>query len=195
MMESLQFELPRNGVHRYEISNYAKSGREARHNLAYWNGDDYMGLGAGAHSFLGFTPPHGAIHGKRWSNFALPKKYMEDAVATGSAESWSESLDRNDSMFEYFFLGLRKTSGVSLYLFLSRFGVTIQTQYPELITILESEGLVSLSEDHLALTERGLLLADSVIENFAANYHEAKTALHRVSGLPSQPAMFHRGGA
>ncbi len=163
MMKRITNELLGCGLVRYEISNYAQPGKEARHNLAYWNGADYIGLGAGAHSF---SREIGSF-GKRWSNYALPQKYIEEASAHGQAESWSELLSPKGAVFEYFFLGLRKIKGVSLAAFKQRFGFDAGQAYTALFQVLQSESLISLADEHVALTERGLLLADSVIENFA----------------------------
>jgi len=167
MMEELQFKLPASGYMQYEISNFAKVGREARHNLAYWDGDDYLGLGAGAHSLVKAQPNFGPIYGRRWSNFALPNKYMTDAVANGIAESWNDTLKKEDAIFEFFFLGLRKLSGVSLAEFEQRFGVRAEEIYEPVLEMLKEQNLVEQSQGKLALTSQGIMLADSVIEQFA----------------------------
>ena len=78
MMEFAIENLPDAGFNRYEISNYAKPGFEARHNIAYWEGSDYLGLGAGAHSFNAKLGWEEKYWGKRWSNYALPKQYMNE---------------------------------------------------------------------------------------------------------------------
>ncbi len=163
MFELVNRILPENGFYRYEISNFSLPGKEARHNMAYWNGDDYLGLGAGAHSFCR------GVDGMRWANYALPQKYIEAASTSGKAEAWSEKLTKRDSMFEFFFLGLRKSSGVKLTEFKARFGTTIDDAYPALIEVLLEQDLLRKDNDSLLLSERGLLLADSVIENFASN--------------------------
>ena len=168
MMRRLASELAGCGMRQYEISNFAKPGREARHNLAYWNGDDYLGLGAGAHSFNALLGDGRSSFGRRWSNFAAPQKYIEDTAVQGSAESWSETLDERSAVFEYFFLGLRTIAGVSLAVFEQKFRRSIKEVYPVLIDVLISEKLVSVQDGMLSLSGRGLLLADSVIENFSS---------------------------
>lgn len=163
MMDVLTAVLPEYGLKRYEISNYSWPGFEARHNLAYWNGDDYIGIGAGAHSFC-----RSGGSGVRWSNYALPKKYSETACGQGSAESWRESLTAESAIFECFFLGLRKISGVSFEQFETRFGISIEELYPGLVDSLVEQELAESSDDTLALTNRGLMLTDSVLEYFSA---------------------------
>lgn len=166
MMGALHSTLCEAGFRRYEISNYARPGREARHNLSYWNGQDYLGLGAGAHSFVSAEREEADAFGQRWANFAEPVKYMREAAAHGHALSWKDVLDRKAAMFEYFFLGLRKTEGVSLRMFQERFGLSVEEAYPAVIEILREQKHATLSEDRFSLTERGLMLADSVFEFF-----------------------------
>lgn len=168
MMNIIIDDLAAAGLHRYEVSNFAKDGFEARHNLAYWNGDDYLGIGAGAHSLLTQEPTAAApLYGRRWSNYALPNKYMESTTTIGVAESWSEELDKKAALFEFFFLGLRKTAGVSTDRFLNLFKAPVEVVYGELIDILIHEKLLERHGSFLKLTRKGLELSDSVIENFA----------------------------
>lgn len=164
MMEEINTALPARGFARYEISNFAKPGKQARHNLAYWNGDDYLGLGAGAHSF---NASLGTPGGTRWSNFAQPNKYMDEAVTRGYAEGWRDTLTAKDAIFEFFFLGLRKIEGVSASAFAARFGQSIEATFPGLCAVLLEGKLIKENGDYIALSERGLMLADSVIENFS----------------------------
>lgn len=165
MMEEVNEALPREGLHRYEVSNFAHIGKEARHNIAYWDGTDYLGLGAGAHSFNAVAGGEEKF-GLRWSNFALPNKYITEATSHGKAEGWTDALGFQEALFEYFFLGLRKTAGINLRAFEHRFGTTVAALYPALLQVLVEERLIKLEPDRLALTSRGLMLADSVIENF-----------------------------
>lgn len=165
MMEEVNNKLPQAGLQRYEVSNFALPGKEARHNMAYWNGTDYLGLGAGAHSFCAAN--NGEHHGRRWSNYALPSKYIVEAVGHGVAEGWNDTLALNDAVFEAIFLGLRTTAGVDLDLFKKRFGVSVHTLYPNLLRVLATERLLKVEPQRIALTSRGFMLADSVIENFA----------------------------
>ena len=166
MMKTVESILAVHGLERYEISNYAKPHRAARHNLAYWNRCDYLGLGAGAHSFSKWVGTTG--FGERWSNYALPGKYMQQAASKGQAESWRETLSAAGAIFEFFFLGLRKKIGVSLTEFEEIFQVTVEKVFPALLEVLITEGLLLREGGRLALTDRGLLVADSVFENFAA---------------------------
>jgi oxygen-independent coproporphyrinogen-3 oxidase len=168
MMEMLCSRLEVSGLSRYEISNFSLPGREARHNMGYWNGDDYLGIGAGAHSFSVNGSSSLKKRGpSRWSNYALPNKYMSQVTSKGHAESWSDRLKKEDRYFEFFFLGLRKVDGVALEDFQNRFGKSIYDIYPMLMKILSQQGFLQTKEGRISLTEKGLLFADTVIENFA----------------------------
>jgi oxygen-independent coproporphyrinogen-3 oxidase len=93
------------GLRHYEVSNYAREGEEARHNLGYWRGDEYLGLGCGAYGFV----MEGRGVGARYRNEVVPEKYVKDA-----AESSREPLDATTLMRERIMLGLRMVGGVDL---------------------------------------------------------------------------------
>jgi oxygen-independent coproporphyrinogen-3 oxidase len=190
LMELLNKELPRRGYYRYEVSNFAKLGREARHNLAYWDSQEYLGIGAGAHSYL--LPDHQSKLPRRWSNFALPIKYMKEATSTGQAEAWRDSLNLADAIFDYLFLGLRKIAGFSLTEFGERFGFDFRSLYENQLELHVEHKLLSLTHDRIALTEQGLMVADSVIEEFSAP--NLKQARAFVSAGPIQTISTGRVG-
>jgi len=167
MLQRATTLLPELGYARYEISNYARPGFEARHNLAYWRRHDYLGLGAGAHSFVRSRDVGTDEYGRRWSNFAPPQRYMAAARDTGLAESWSDTVDLRGGMFEFFFLGLRTITGVSLSEFISVFGIPAHHVYGDQFRVLTGHGLLQVGPDVVRLTPAGLMVADSVIENFA----------------------------
>jgi putative oxygen-independent coproporphyrinogen III oxidase len=93
------------GLRHYEVSNYAREGQEARHNLGYWRGDEYLGLGCGAYGFV----MEGRGVGARYRNEVVPEKYVKDA-----AETSREPLDAGTLMRERIMLGLRMVGGVDL---------------------------------------------------------------------------------
>lgn len=164
MMDCCKALLEVNQYLHYEISNYCKSGYHARHNSIYWDGHDYLGLGAGAHSFLRASDQN--RYGRRWSNFALPNKYIKEGIAHGKAESWSDELSLQEGMFEFFYLGLRKLCGVNFSDFKRRFAVDAQEACRDIVEMLAEQGLLSVEGDNIRLTTQGLKLADSVIEHF-----------------------------
>jgi oxygen-independent coproporphyrinogen-3 oxidase len=165
MLELIPSFLAPHGLLRYEISNYARPGAESVHNSAYWIGDDYLGIGAGAHSYVATRNGDRVELGDRWSTFALPESYMT-AAKKGAAISWNERVGLQALQFEFFYVGLRLMRGVSSSDFARRFGVPIDVPYGETIRELVQEGLLVSSDDTLHLTTRGIAIADSVFEQF-----------------------------
>jgi putative oxygen-independent coproporphyrinogen III oxidase len=96
--------LGERGLRHYEISNYARPGQEARHNLGYWRGDEYLGLGCAAYGFV-LT---GAEDGVRYRNDPSPERYVKGAPST------EEPIDAATRLRERVMLGLRVTDGIDL---------------------------------------------------------------------------------
>ena len=144
------------GYRQYEISNFARPGHQARHNLAYWTWRDYLGVGAGAHGFARLAPtlaptlaPSVArqreaggeqpAFGSRYANLRLPEEYM-----TARAGGWianTELLDRDMAMAEFVMLGLRLTRGLCEQTFADLFGQDFAEATPPLAG-LAAGGLV-----------------------------------------------------
>ena len=106
------------GYERYEISNYAKPGRACRHNIGYWTGLPYLGLGLGASSYM---------DGCRFAVNSDMKQYLEEKPGMFTDV---EKLTKKDMEEEFFYVGLRMTAGVSLPEFERRFGVSAKDVYP-----------------------------------------------------------------
>lgn len=167
--------LSRAGFHNYEISNWAQPGRESRHNVTYWRNAPYLGVGPGAHSFLG---------GYRFANVKSPVAYMTRVRAWEALPGGIEALlregpgpvadvdpiDRRTEMADSVILGLRLTEGVSEEDFLARFGMGLQDVYGEVIAQNVSLGLLRLDGSGatgvVRLTERGRLLANEAFVRF-----------------------------
>jgi oxygen-independent coproporphyrinogen-3 oxidase len=163
MAEVIEDRLAREGLERYEISNYARAGRHSRHNVNYWQLGDYLGIGAGAHSYKG-TGNNGAW-GRRWHNEKNPGRYMEMVERQRRAVVGEEESNLQKAAGEFMFLGLRMTSGISLDEFSCRFGKGPMEFYPRIGDCL-AEGLMEETSDRLRLTRRGLLVANSIFVNF-----------------------------
>lgn len=165
--------LAQSGYGRYEISNYSKPGSECRHNIGYWTGEDYLGLGLGASSYLG---------GIRFRNIDSLDEYLNRfSVRDNPGEIIDARLIEKmgykdvepntleDKMKEFMFLGLRMTCGVSANEFYSRFKAEIQDVFGAEIDKNIKEGLLirqGTSGDRIALTQRGLDLANVVMADF-----------------------------
>lgn len=142
------------GFERYEISNYAKPDRECRHNIGYWTGVPYLGLGLGAASY---------IEGIRFSNTRNLKEYL--AGKPGDDRD-RQVLTKKEMEEEFFFLGLRLAAGVSLKEFERRFGLTAEEVYPGLMERMVKEGAAVLERDRFFLTEYGFDVSNYVMAQF-----------------------------
>jgi oxygen-independent coproporphyrinogen III oxidase len=151
------------GLGRYEISNYARYGAHARHNVNYWRSGDYLGLGAGAHSYKSLDGR--PVFSRRWSNEKNPGRYMQLIGDNGYATVDREEIDWTKAAAEFMFMGLRMTEGVSAQVFASRFGSAPRSLYPQLANWLEGE-LMEDKNGYLRLTHKGLLLANSIFVEF-----------------------------
>jgi oxygen-independent coproporphyrinogen-3 oxidase len=161
MFAAVREELPRRGYGMYEISNYARPGRECRHNLTYWHNETYLGIGAGAHNFA-----REGGGGRRWWNERNPARYIALATETGVAETGSESVEPRTAMGEYVFLNLRLRDGFALEDFKSRFGAGFDQIFASRTARLFEGELLENREGRIRLTDRGLELADSVFAEF-----------------------------
>jgi len=148
------------GYRHYEISSFARPGFSSHHNANYWNGGNYLGLGAGAHSFA--REPG---WGRRWSNEKNPKTYMKKALASGNTQSFAETLTRAQALGEFAFLNLRQLDGFAPATFAERFAVSLAVEFPHVIDLL-AEGLLVEEAGRIKLTPQGLLIADTVFASF-----------------------------
>ena len=166
MLSMIPHVLAEHGFSRYEISNYARGAAwESRHNKAYWIGDDYLGIGAGAHSYAAQYQGGVRLAAERWSSYALPATYIEHA-RKGTPVSWREMLDSAALHFEFFYLGLRRAVGVSREDFQRLFACPIPVRIEETLVELVREGYLE-DDGTIRLTERGIALSDSVFERLA----------------------------
>ncbi len=163
MAELIEQRLSDAGLERYEISNYARPGFYSRHNVNYWQSGDYLGIGAGAHSYQSVYSD--GIYGQRWWNEKTPARYMKIIKETGQAVTDAEQSNLTRAAGEYMFSGLRLTAGVSLKAFAARFGKSMLELYPA-ISSWVSEGLMEIQGEHLRLSRRGLLVANSIFIHF-----------------------------
>ncbi len=163
MAEMVEKTLSREGLERYEISNYARVGFHSRHNVNYWQGGDYLGIGAGAHSYK--RGQNNGSWGYRWHNERDPGRYMKRVQHDGKAVVGEEKTDLQKAAGEFMFLGLRMTQGISVNEFSRRFEKNPLEFYPQVSDWIE-ERLMEEKEQQLRLTPRGLLVANSIFVNF-----------------------------
>lgn len=137
------------GYRHYEISNFARGGRESKHNCKYWQLDEYLGLGLAAHSDFG---------GKRLENTRDMERYLGGEWL--QAESGISNSERE---FEFLMLGLRTADGISKSVFLARFGVEFDEKYGEKVEKFKKMGYFCEKGDALALTERGFEVSNAIL--------------------------------
>ena len=147
------------GYSQYEISNFSKPGMESQHNINYWNNGEYLGVGAGASSYL---------NGERSKNINLPSIYIREIETKASAVDTRERLEPLQAMGETLMLGLRLLKGVSIDVFENRFQVSFQKVYGKAVESLLNQELITFNQNRIALSRKGLFLADSVILKFMA---------------------------
>lgn len=157
MYEYLMEEMEQHGFHQYEISNFALPGYESRHNLTYWNNEEYYGIGAGAHSYTGDI---------RRANAGPLKKYMQLIEETGFPYLNEHQVTQAEKMEEELFLGLRKSSGVSKKRFADKFGMPISNVFGLQIQEQAEKGLLKDGQDFISLTHQGKLLGNEVFQAF-----------------------------
>lgn len=151
--------LEESGYIHYEISNFAKPNYQAKHNLNCWNQKEYIGFGAGAHSY---------INGVRYSNISSIKKYLlNDQNRTWEKNrELHEKQNQEAKQKEYMLLGLRKIEGVSVQEFKSKFVANPIYLYHTELEKLSEEKLLEIDGDTIKLTNKGLDLANLVWEEF-----------------------------
>lgn len=142
------------GLDHYEISNYARAGAESRHNLVYWRGEEYFGIGLGAGSYE---------HGTRRTNTRLLSGYLGEWGSAHHPPHEAETLEPEAKARERAILGLRLRAGLDRAAFAQASGFTLEQLYREgELESLARRGVLDLAADRVRLTPRGLELADEV---------------------------------
>ena len=149
--------LAEHGYEQYEISNFAKKGRQSRHNRIYWQAEEYLGMGLGSHSYM---------NGERFHNIYDLQEYIR---ADGDVSLLKEDIERiteEDALAEFMFLGLRLAEGVSFAGFEERFGQGMKNIYGSQIEELVKDGLLEEDGIGIRLTKRGVDISNYVFEKF-----------------------------
>ncbi|MDP8212426.1 MAG: radical SAM family heme chaperone HemW [Candidatus Zapsychrus exili] len=141
------------GYRHYEVSNFAKKGCESKHNINYWQGGEYIGLGVGAHSH---------IKGLRFWNVSRLRNYIELINKDGDAKENVEKLNKYERFKETLLFSLRMIDGVDIKLLNKRFNVNLKDRDINQIKMLEKEGLLEFNGNKLKTTRKGLLVLDEI---------------------------------
>ncbi|MFC2007055.1 radical SAM family heme chaperone HemW [Chloroflexota bacterium] len=146
------------GYNHYEISNWAITGRECRHNLAYWRNQPYLGVGVAAHSCL---------EGHRLANTKSLDKYLADfAGEPSSAPELDEEISLELELAETVILGLRLCEGIGINDIRRSFGINILVHYRQQVEEMVEAGLLEQTDGYIRLTRRGRLLSNEVFWRF-----------------------------
>jgi len=161
--------LIKSGYEHYEISNFATKGKKCVHNQIYWQNEEYLGIGAGAYSY---------IDGERRWNIKSPVEYIKKVMLPPHSPPYKggdegrddvegrEKLKDRKAMGETVMMGLRMLEGINLQNFKKRFGVEIQSTFSDVISRLLSNNLIIFDNGNLKLTHKGLLFYNDVSIEF-----------------------------
>lgn len=144
------------GYSQYEISNFAKPGKESRHNSMYWLNRSYYGLGAGAHGYM---------HGNRHVNIKGVQAYI-DATQQGRPLLEEYAISEQEAIEDFMMVGLRLLSGVKRADFRRQFGLELEAVFGSHLNKLLDQKLLADTEDGYRLTEQGVLLGNEVFGEF-----------------------------
>jgi oxygen-independent coproporphyrinogen-3 oxidase len=157
MYEWSMDRLENSGYRQYEISNAARPGCESRHNLKYWQDEEWLGFGCGAHS---------TRDGTRWRNVSGTGEYVTRIEAGESPVAERRVMSREEQLQEALFTGLRLTEGVDVGRLGARYDTDIHARYGSALQPSLEAGLVVWDESRLRLTRRGMLLANEILSIF-----------------------------
>jgi oxygen-independent coproporphyrinogen-3 oxidase len=163
MQDACQSALAEAGYGQYEVSAYARPGRQCAHNRNYWQFGDYLGIGAGAHAKI--TDVSGAIH-RVWK-LKHPKAYL-DAAASAARIGGAQRIESTQLPFEFMLNALRLNEGFALTLFEQRTGLS-RSDIADVLARAERRGWLQFDDDHVLPTELGRRFLNDVIELFLSD--------------------------
>ena len=139
------------GYDHYEISNYARDGHYCRHNMKYWQEEEYIGIGVAAHSYY---------CGRRFGNTNDISAYL---MGDRAKYDHGEVVSPEDEAYEFVMLGLRLGVGISLSEYYHRFGIQFLDGREAVVKSLASAGYLKIADDRLFLTERGFYVSNLIL--------------------------------
>lgn len=148
--------LRKNGYEHYEISNFSKPEKKSKHNLVYWNCEEYVGVGAGASSY---------INNQRYTNIANIEEYIKRIKNNENVKIIEENQTIEDKIKEYIIMKLRLLEGIKIEEINKKFNINFTEKYKNEIKKLKELNLIEINE-RIYLTDKGLDLANIVWEEF-----------------------------
>ncbi len=160
MYEEVRQLLQEAGLMQYEISNFARAGEEARHNLTYWHNEPYLAAGAGA---------HGYVHSRRYENVKSLLRYQQMLDGGERPLEALSAVTAKEAMEDSVILGLRLREGVNKSAFLAHHGVALDEAFGDVILPLIERGLLQEDEDRIVIPSRYYSLANEIMVRFLGN--------------------------
>ena len=151
--------LEKRGYMQYEISNFAKAGHESRHNLKYWQSEEYIGFGPSAHSYVNGKRYYYSPNLSSYINSVEQSKTVEKIYEDGENEQNLDEISKTD---EYVMLKLRLSSGISEDEFFARFGMPLLEKYPKITAYLDS-GYMKKSNGSYSFTPKGFFVSNYIL--------------------------------
>ncbi|MBQ9452648.1 MAG: radical SAM family heme chaperone HemW [Desulfovibrio sp.] len=169
--------LEQHGYLQYEISNYARMGFQCHHNMGYWEGMDYLGLGPSATS---------TINNRRWTSPANQAAW-NTRIREGSLGSEVEELGLETRVLEMIMLRLRTTRGLRIKTYHDMTGRDFMRDHKRLVQALHENGLIRIRNGYMRLTRSGMLVSNSILTNLFARTGEVFKKAMLSGGIKSQP--------
>lgn len=141
------------GFEHYEISNFALKGYESRHNLSYWNNEEYFGFGLAA---------HGYVNGIRYSNTCNLNEYIRNSTTI----ALSHKLINQEIIEEGIFLGLRLTKGINIEKFRKEYNIDLLHDYQKIISKYANYGFMEIKDGYIRLSDKGILISNVILADF-----------------------------
>ena len=162
LYEATQTVAEEAGFSAYEISNHARPGQECRHNLAYWRGEEYVGIGPGAHGRIGGRNPKEPR--RALQDIRLPERWLEAVEARGHGVEADTPLDAGDRFSEFVMMGLRLREGIARANLRHKFGLEVETAFSaDALSALLAGGFLLLDDRGLRASAKGRLRLDAVL--------------------------------
>ena len=167
-LEHAMSRLPSEGYTQYELTHFARSGARSVHQVHYYAHDNQLGLGPSAESF--WWGRRGRALARRWANVSDLDRYVQLLRDRYAPVAFRQTLDRTGLATEYVLLRLRTDDGLPLDHLEARYGVDLAAAEGALLDRLAEEGLATLENGHLRLTNRGRLVADPITEKLTGSF-------------------------
>lgn len=148
--------LAESGFEQYEISSFAREGFKCRHNLAYWTGKDYLGVGPSAASY---------VHPLRWKNVPDIDRYLTDIAKSGKAVFEIDDVTPDAELREFVMLSLGLSQGLDLAEYKKRFNADFVSVHRDILDLYHSLGLLNYDSVSVRLTPAGMFVSDEIVSN------------------------------